>query len=352
MTNQTIAVALSGGIDSAVAAALLTEGGAQDGSTVCGLHLLLHAEADPAAGSSAMDRARQAAARLGIPLHVIDLRAEFRALVLAPFAAAYRAGRTPNPCLACNRAIKFGLLLERARGLCGAEHLATGHYARLSEDEDGQPSLLRGADPAKEQSYFLALVPRQVLKQVRFPLGSLSKAHVRRLAEGYRFWDGLPAESQEVCFLGEADYRGLVAAADSPGDIVDLAGKVLGRHRGVARYTVGQRRGLGLPGPEALYVRAIEPEANRVVVAAQGQAPFTWMLVGGLNWLSHPAEVLRCTVRTRYRQADQPCLATLTEGGRLRVEFEGPQQAISAGQGAVFYQGERVLAGGIIEQAG
>jgi tRNA-specific 2-thiouridylase len=334
---------MSGGVDSSVAAALLVH----DGLSVIGLHMALHQE--PSAG---LARARQVCERLGIPLHTVDLRPEFREGVVGKFAAAYRAGRTPNPCLSCNPEIKFGVLLERARELYGAWTLATGHYARLSAPADGdQRQLLRGADRDKEQSYFLALVPRSRLSYLSFPLGGLRKSRVRELAADLRFWAELPAESQEVCFLGGADYRSLLAGMDSPGDIVDLAGNVLGRHGGVWRYTIGQRRGLGVAGKRPLYVKALDVAANRVVVAAGDEAPFTSMVVGELNWLSHPRSELRCTVRSRYRQTDQACTATLGADGTLSVVFDRPQQALAAGQGAVFYQGERVLAGGIIEAA-
>jgi len=337
---------MSGGVDSSVAAALLRE----RASCVVGLHMILHRE--PAKGplTAALERARQAARHLGIPLHEIDLRADFRRAVVEPFERSYREGRTPNPCLTCNPAIKFGALLERARELCGATCLATGHYARLG-GANGDRALLRGADPAKDQSYFLALVPRERLSELRFPLGELTKAAVRQMAEGYRFWEELPEESQEVCFLAGEDYRRLLGGQERPGEIVDLAGHAVGEHRGVWNYTIGQRRGLGVCGPEPLYVRRLEPAANRVVVAPAGQAPFRSMSVGRLNWLCQPRERLRCTVRTRYRQADQSCEATLGQDGCLRVTFDEPQRAVSPGQGAVFYAGERVLLGGIIEQA-
>lgn len=341
MRNECLAVAMSGGVDSSVAAALLQEQGAE----VIGLHMVLRGEFAPAA-----ERARQAAERLGIPLQMVELREEFRRLVLEPWASAYREGRTPNPCLLCNPRLKFGALLERARELCGATRLATGHYVRLGEAE-GRKTLLRGADPAKDQSYFLALVPQDTLKHLVFPLGALTKTQVRRMAESYRFWAELPEESQEVCFLAGADYRSLLAEDDRSGEIVDLEGHVLGRHSGLWAYTVGQRRGLGVSAPEPLYVRRLEPDTNRVVVAPAGHAPFTSMIVGGLNWLSPRRPSLRCSVRCRYRQADQGCRAALLEDGRLQVFFAEPQQAVAAGQGAVFYDGERVLAGGIIEQA-
>jgi tRNA-specific 2-thiouridylase len=330
---------MSGGVDSSVAAALCREQGLE----VIGLHMLL---SEPSAG---LERAREAAARLDIPLVVVDLRAEFRERVVEPFIASYRSGRTPNPCLTCNPRIKFGALLEHARSL-DAARLATGHYARTGRSAGGA-TLLRGADTAKDQSYFLALLPRERLGHALFPLGEMTKSEVRRLAEGYRFWAELPEESQEVCFLEGADYRSLLPEGE-PGDIVGLDGRVLGRHQGLWRYTIGQRRGLGVAAAEPLYVRALDIEANRVVVAAAGEAPFRRMTVGGINWLSEPTrKPFRCFVRTRYRQTDQACLAGPDADGSLRVEFDEPQQALSAGQGAVFYEGERVLAGGIIEQA-
>lgn len=341
MTNETTALAMSGGVDSSVAAALLLE----QGYRVVGLHMLLREEA-----SSGLERARQAAARLGIPLEVADLREPFRRLVLEPWVRAYRQGRTPNPCLACNPLIKFGALLELAAKRFGASRLATGHYARLAEAEDG-PALLRGADPHKEQSYFLALVPRQRLARLLFPLGEMNKRRVRELAKGLCFWPELPEESQDVCFLAGEDYRQLLGEENSPGEIVDLEGRMLGHHHGLWRYTVGQRRGLGVCAPQPLYVRRIDAAANRLVVAAEGSAPFTWMIVEGLNWLSAPGPEFSCAVRCRYRQEPQGCRATLLAGGRLRVEFTRPQRAVAPGQGAVFYEGERVLAGGLIAEA-
>ncbi|MFH0810779.1 MAG: tRNA 2-thiouridine(34) synthase MnmA [Pseudomonadota bacterium] len=353
MTNspkvRDVAVAMSGGVDSFVAAALLI----RQGYRVTGLHALLHAEKAP----EGLDLARQAAQRLSIALHVVDLRVEFRTLVVEPFVAAYLAGRTPNPCFTCNPLIKFGLLAERAREeLCGAGLLATGHYARIGKTAGGEISLLRAADHAKDQSYFLALVPRDRLRDLLFPLGDLTKAAVREMAQktlGLR--DGLPRESQDVCFLAGGDYRALLAGGeDRPGDIVDLDGRVLGRHQGLWRFTVGQRRGIGVAAPRPLYVRALDVAGNRLVVAAAGQAPFGFMTVGRVNQLCAAEEELHScrAVRTRYRQREQGCTVSTLPDGRLRVEFAEPQQAVSVGQGAVFHQGERVLAGGIIEEAG
>ncbi len=341
-----VLVAMSGGVDSSLAAALLLD----EGHEVEGITLRL---ADQPPGPDRPDPAAAAAA-LGIPFSEWDLRGEFERLVVAPFVGEYLSGRTPNPCARCNAAVKFGLLLERTAA-AGADFLATGHYARLVAGPGGRGRLLvRGADRAKDQSYFLALVGRPALERVLFPLGGLRKGEVRALARARGLAAASRPESQEICFVPGDDCAAFVAGrarggALAPGPIVDRAGRRLGEHRGLARYTVGQRRGLGLAAGRPLYVLALDAAANTLVV---GPDELLWgreLAIEGVNWLADaPGAPLRAAVRIRSRH--EPAAATLAPAGdgRWRARFDEPQRAITPGQAAVFYDGDVVLGGGTI----
>ncbi|MDR7484186.1 MAG: tRNA 2-thiouridine(34) synthase MnmA [Armatimonadota bacterium] len=353
-----IAVAMSGGVDSAVAAALLVE----EGWEVIGITMNLWPSwlPTPEAGSrtccgiTAIEDARATARRIGIRHYVLNLREAFERAVIDYFVDEYARGCTPNPCIACNQAIKFRVLLEKVEGL-GCQALATGHYARIVCDEAaGRHLLLRAADPRKDQSYVLFALTQAQLARLRFPVGGYAKDEVRDLARRL----GLPVsdkpDSQEICFVPTGHYGDLVAArrpaAARPGPILDRTGMVLGTHGGIARYTVGQRRGLGVGGGGPRYVVDIDPERNAVVVGGPDDLLCPSVLLGRVNWIVPPPPPPRVTVRVRHAAADVPAVLRLRDDGRVLVEFEAPQRAVAPGQAVTFYAGDVVLGGGIIER--
>lgn len=334
---------MSGGVDSTAAALLLK----QAGHEVAGLHMLLHE------GSDATWRAAlRVGEDLGIPMHMVDLAAEFRELVIAPFVRAYAEGRTPSPCPLCNRFIKMGLLFEKARAL-GYDRLATGHYARVEATAAG-PILRRGKDTAKDQSYFLFMLTGEMLARAAFPLGELTKDRVRALlkSQGIRPWDS--EESQELCFVPQDDYRRFLereGVVSLPGPIVDTEGRILGRHRGVTHYTVGQRRGLGICGPEPLYVIGIDAKNGTLVVGPRRETYVPGVRIGRINILREtPLQVgEKLEVKVRSTALPVTCLVEAVEKDIVEVRFVGPQSGIAPGQAAVLYLGDRVVAGGWIE---
>lgn len=347
-----IVVAMSGGVDSSVAAGLLVE----QGHEVIGVHMKLHDAPAPEAGSKtccglddAMD-ARRVAHHLAIPYYALDLRAAFEAAVIAPFAASYRLGETPSPCVACNGVLKFDVLWKRARAL-GATHLATGHYART----DGDGGLMVAADPDKDQSYFLFPASRDALRSTLFPLGGMSKPEVRAHAARLGLVTANKPESQDVCFLPDHDHARLVAERaqeDGSGEIVDETGRVLGRHDGYWRYTVGQRRGLGVAASHPLYVLRVEPDSRRVVVGPDERLMEQGLLARGMSWFRRPAPGEEVSARIRHRGALIPC--TVEDGeaeSSSTLRFRAPARAVVPGQAVVLYQGEAVLGGGWIRRA-
>jgi len=348
---------MSGGVDSAVAALLLVRAGHE----VHGLYMSNWDEDDDYC-TSAQDfqDARATAAELGIPLHRVSFAAAYRQRVFDYFLTEYRAGRTPNPDVLCNREIKFGVCLDYAARL-GARRFATGHYARLEHTADG-PQLLKARDPDKDQSYFLHGVEREHFERVSFPLGELRKSEVRALARTA----GLPVfdkpDSTGICFIGERPFREFLARyiPTSPGDIVAESGEVLGRHRGLAFYTLGQRGGLEIGGragksEDAWYVAAKHLARNQLVAVQGHDHPLLVsraLATGPCNWLVRPATLeFASQIKVRYRQPDQECHVTLRDGGALHVHFAQPQRAVTPGQFAVLYDGERCLGGGVIERA-
>lgn len=352
-----IVAALSGGVDSAVAAARLLE----DGAEVIGVHLRTGVEAE-AEGSGrrpsccGLDDARDAravAARLGLPFYVVDVSQAFDR-VIGDFVGAYAEGRTPNPCVACNATVKFGRLLEIARDLgCGA--VATGHYARRARGIDGRWRLLRAADPQKDQTYVLYRLTQEQLEDARFPLGDSRKDDVRRDAERLGLPVAAKAESQDLCFVPGGDYRAFLRsrAPESlvPGTIVDREGRVLGTHEGAAGFTVGQRRGLPPVGVRR-YVARVDARAGRVEVGSRADVHRDVVEAGGVNWIDAAPTVgreLRVEARVRYASAGAPATLTVTAPDRIRVAFDEPVFAPAPGQALVAWQAEGVVCGGTID---
>jgi tRNA-uridine 2-sulfurtransferase len=352
--KKRVLIAMSGGVDSSVSAALLKE----QGHDVIGVSLQLYERPEAAIPggrtccslTDVMDAAR-VAKRIGIPFEVIDLRQRFKELVMDDFLAEYVAGRTPNPCARCNDRIKFGLLLDMAASL-GADILATGHYARIEQDAAGIYQLLKGNDSAKDQTYFLFGMNQDQLSRTIFPVGNIEKPEVRRLAAKFNLPVAQKQESQEICFIPDNDYVSFLeqsGVVPEPGEIVDAAGRKLGSHDGIHRYTVGQRRGLGIAWKEPLYVTAIDREHARVVVGPREELLMGGLIADQTTWTDQPLTgIFRGSCSIRYRQRPVPCEARLLEDGRLQVNFVDPQQAVTPGQAVVLYDGERVVGGGWI----
>ena len=342
-------VALSGGVDSAVAAALLLEAGLH----VAGVMLHLH---DSEASAAAEASAREVAAQLGIELVILDERRRFAEQVIAPLAAAYAAGETPNPCVGCNRDVKFSLLLEAMRRL-GATQLATGHYARVWRDETtGRWVLARGLEAARDQSYMLGALEQAQLAYCLFPCGELTKDEIRARAAGLGLTVAGRPDSQDICFIPDGDYRRFLedwrGQPEPEGDFVDGEGRVLGRHRGLSHYTVGQRRGLGVAAAERLFVQRIDAAQNRIVLAPAEAIAVARLEARAMNWVSiaPPAAPLVCMGRTRYRQRERRCTLTPLPEGRAQLHFDPALDAAAPGQAVVLYDGDRLLGAGIIDR--
>jgi tRNA-specific 2-thiouridylase len=342
--NVRIAVAVSGGVDSMMAAHLLQK----QGHDLIGLHFITGYETEPADVSAV-------AVQLGIPYRVVDLRNDFEHTVVDYFVRMYMAGRTPNPCLVCNPAIKFGLLLEFARRI-GAVQMATGHYARVIRNNDGRYRLLRGVDPLKDQSYFLAFLSRDQLAHAVFPLGELTKSVVKKLAAAENLQPATRSESQDVCFISDPNYGDFLARRPElhpqPGPIVDVHGNVLGTHPGLHRFTVGQRRGINCPAAAAYYVLELDAKNNRLVVGPKSDTFSRTCEVESINWLRpEPDRPLRVHTRVRYRHVASPSWLYPAGNAKARIDFDQPQSAVTPGQGAVFYSGDEVLGGGFIRDS-
>lgn len=345
---------MSGGVDSSAAAVLLRDAGYD----VHGLHLSLLGALPLPEGCAPDDGADAAAAAkaLGLPFHEIDLSERFRRSVADYFIREYEAGRTPNPCVFCNREIKFGAMWEAARAL-GADCLATGHYARIARDPaTGRYLLRRGADPLKDQSYFLCRLTQEQLSRTLFPLGGLSKPQVRALAAEAGLRNAGKRDSQDICFVPDGDYVGLIERCvghPSPtGAFLDRNGTVLGRHKGFIRYTKGQHKGLGLPAEPPLYVLGKDPHANAILLGHNEDLFTAEAVAGDWNWISVSALTapMEVTAKLRYSRRESAATAEPLADGRVRLRFREPQRAVTPGQFAVLYDGETVVGGGIIEE--
>ena len=345
---------MSGGVDSSAAAVLLQE----QGYAVSGLHLSLlsglplPADRLPDDGSDA----RAVASLLGLPFYDMDLSPEFRATVIDYFIREYEAGHTPNPCVFCNRRIKFGAMWDAARKL-GADYLATGHYAKIRQDPaTGRHLLCRGADRSKDQSYFLCRLTQEQLSRTLFPLGNLEKPAVRALAEAHGLINAQKRDSQDICFVPDGDYARFMEDFTGKhypaGDFLDVGGRKVGTHSGAVRYTIGQRKGLGLAMGAPVYVCAKDMQANTVTVGPESELFDTIVYANEVNWIAIPElkGPLRVTARTRYHQTEQPATVYPAGPDSFRLEFDQPQRAPTPGQAVVLYQGDVVLGGGTITQ--
>lgn len=348
-----ILVAMSGGVDSSVAAKLLTDAGHH----CIGCTMKLHESQDAGEGahtccsSEDVEDARAVACRLKIPYYVFDFSGDFREKIIGRFVRSYCEGRTPNPCIDCNRLMKFDKLFLRADWL-GCEKVATGHYARV-EEREGRYFLKKAADPAKDQSYVLYSLTQAQLARTLFPLGDLRKSETRALAGEGGFLNAQKPDSQDICFVPDGNYAAVIERytghAPVPGDFLDTEGKVLGKHRGIIHYTIGQHKGLGLPTEEKLYVVRINPTENTVVLGPS-QALFSReVTVRQMHWIggTPPHLPLRCKAKIRYRQTEQPA-DVLPDSDGVRILFDEPQRAPTPGQAAVLYDGDVVLGGGEI----
>ena len=350
-------VAMSGGVDSSVAALLLQ----QAGHKISGVNLRMFHNEDlgqsPGKTCCSLADAEDAglvARRLGAPFYVFDVSQVFRSTVIRDFIEEYQNGRTPNPCAVCNQTVKFGALLDRVRVL-GADYLATGHYARVEQDAaTGRYLLKRGLDRSKDQSYFLYMLTQEQLAHTLFPLGGLEKTQVRQLAEAHGLVNAHKHDSQDICFVPDGDYAAFiertVGTPSLPGNFVDQKGQVLGHHRGIIRYTHGQHKGLGLSTSEPLYVLEKDAVSNTIRLGLDSDLWSQTLTAEQFNWVSipEPTEPIAVTVKTRYSQREAAAIARSLPGGRCQVTFEEPQRAITPGQAVVLYQEEIVVGGGTI----
>ena len=341
-----IAVAMSGGVDSSVTAALLKK----EGHEVFGLTMRMTDSTEAATVAGTIAQA------LGIQHHIIDFRDIFTKEIISHFCLQYSLGKTPNPCVSCNRQIKFGALMQKAREI-GAEAMATGHYARIEKrDSDGRLLLKKGTDCTRDQSYFLYKLTQAQLAGAVFPLGNITKDKVREMAVQMELPLSDRKESREICFIPDNDYpsflRGRLAGAIKSGQITDRQGKVLGKHRGIIDYTIGQRKGLGISSEEPLYVVKIDSNSNTVIVGGKQDVYTGELIVTDLNWISVDGliEPITLKVKIRYLHPEAEAVITPVDDDKVDVKFTAPQMAITPGQAAVFYEADTVVGGGTIER--
>ena len=357
-----ILIAMSGGVDSSVAAGLLAsdpdnrcigctmklwdaetagdlDGGLPAGKTCCSL--------------DDTEDARSVAYRLGMPFYAFNYKDEFRERVICPFASDYEHGRTPNPCIECNRFLKFGKLFERAQVL-GCDKIVTGHYARIEQAPDGTYLLKKGLDPSKDQSYVLYNMTQEQLAHTLLPLGEYTKAEIRQIAEENSFINARKHDSQDICFVPDGKYASFIeeyrGKAAEPGDFVLRDGTVMGRHKGLIRYTIGQRRGLGLALTHSMYVCAKDIEKNQVIIGENEDLFSAELDADQINFIPFDRldQPIRCTAKTRYKQKEVPALVTQTGPDRIHVSFETPVRGITRGQSVVLYEEDMLIGGGVI----
>lgn len=350
-----IAVAMSGGVDSSVVAALLKE----QGHDLIGISLALWSchrnERSKTCCSTAdvMD-ARLVCEKIGIPFTQLDLQSEFRGVVINHFVNEYANGRTPIPCIPCNDTFKFQRMWEEANSRYGVDQVATGHYAKLTRDDDGTMHLYRGEDSHKDQSYFLFTLKQEQLARSLFPVGDMTKDVVRALATKYELATAKKAESQEICFVPDNDYAGFIEdhfpeKMGSSGNFVDAKGEVIGQHRGIHAYTVGQRRGLNLSMGERVYVSEIQPKTNTVIISDEAALMHIGLTASRSNWIQRMPAEFEATAKIRYAHTPAPCTVRVANNGTFQVTFNEPQRAIAPGQAVVVYRGDEVLGGGWID---
>ena len=357
MSEEKALIAMSGGVDSSVAAYLmLRDGFACTGATMqlCDNALLGQAEESSCCSLDDVEDARSVAYGLGMPFYVFNHTADFREMVVDKFVRCYEQGGTPNPCIDCNRHLKFDALLQKALTL-GFQYLATGHYARIRQDATtGRFLLYRAADKTKDQTYFLSCLTQQQLAHTKFPLGELTKEQVRQIAQTQGFVNARKRDSQDICFIPDGDYKAFLeryTGKDYPsGDFLDLSGNVVGSHTGAVGYTLGQRKGLGLAMGEPVYVCSKDMLQNTVTVGPNDALFRKSLRATDWNWIPFPAltEPMRVTAKVRYRHIEQPATVYPEKNGDATVVFDEPQRAITAGQAVVLYEGDMVIGGGTI----
>ncbi len=356
--KKKVVVGMSGGVDSSVAACLLLE----QGYDVIGVTMQIWQDEDPGqteenggcCGLSAVEDARKVAWKLGIPYYVMNFRREFRENVMDYFVGEYLRGRTPNPCIACNRYVKWDALLKRSLEL-GADYIATGHYARIRKLDNGRYTIRNSATAAKDQTYALYNLTQDQLAHTLMPVGDYTKEEIRRIAEKNGLAVAGKKDSMEICFIPDNDYAGFIEKnreqVPGEGNFVDRNGKILGRHKGITHYTVGQRKGLNLSMGHPVFVTEIRPETNEVVIGDADDVFGDRLLCSGLNWMSvdglHGQE-MQVTGKIRYSHKGAPCVIREAGDGVVECRFETPQRAITPGQAVVFYEGDHIVGGGTI----